>query len=100
MEHIPLSGWSAVVAMLVPLMVAVIRRPHWKSEAVELLSFAVTTALYVLSLALEGKLSYPLDAEFAVGLLAVLGGAKLSRGLLWNTQRIGHLEQRDIFKRT
>jgi uncharacterized membrane protein len=66
-----------VVAYLVsffsPIIVAALKRDHWKQEQVVLLGAVVSTVIYVLIHGLLGALTWPLELSFFIGLITAFG---------------------------
>jgi hypothetical protein len=73
----PDTDTITVVAYLVsffsPIIVAALKRDHWKQEQTVLLGAVVSTIIYVLIHGLLGALTWPLELSFFIGLITAFG---------------------------
>lgn len=63
-----MNATTVIFAALSPLLVALLRRCSWPQPVVELVSFLVVVAIYLLGQWLDQALTWPLTSQFWVGL--------------------------------
>ena len=83
-----------ILAVLSPLVVALIRKCQWPKEVVELVAVVIIVALVILGKFLDGALIWPLTESFWLELLGYFGAQQASYKLLWrNSAAVESLEQ-------
>jgi peptidoglycan/LPS O-acetylase OafA/YrhL len=76
------TATTAIISVLSPIVVALIRRRQWSREVIALFSIFAVSCLYVIGKSLDQSLTWPLDGAFWEGLLAALGTSKVSYEVL------------------
>lgn len=72
--------WSGITAFITPLLIALVQQPRWSSTVRALIAIGGSTALALITTALEGKLT----GERAVSsALLVITGAIFSYQTIW-----------------
>lgn len=81
-----------LLAVLSPLVVAVLRRTNWSQAHIDLAAAVAVIVCYVLGQAFDQQLTWPLSQAFWFGLFAAFGAQQAAYKFGWNDRLLQMLE--------